>query len=687
MRILIATAAAATLLSACSGAPETTEVVNGTVFPGSAWAKAEPSVAGMDADLLRQAREVAGEGAGFVTRGGRLVFSWGDTRKLYDVKSTTKSFGAGALGLALRDEKLALDDLALDCHAQLGTPPTENAATGWLSSITLRHLATHTAGFAKPGGFEELLFEPGTRWLYSDGGPNWLAECITLTYERDLLRLMNERIFRPIGIGRRDLTWRENRYRPEKIDGVPRREFGSGIRASVDAMARYGNLWLRRGRWHDDQLLPSAFVDLASETDSAVSGLPVVHADQYKDASNHYGLLWWNNSDGAFPDVPRDAFWSWGLYESLIIVIPSLDLVVTRAGEGWTDAEGIDYEAIRPFLEKLVAAVKGDPDWELHAPYPASPLLGAVSWSPWKSVVRLGRGGDNWPLTWGDDDALYTAYGDGWGFEPRVPEKLSLGLVRVTGEPFDFAGTNLRAPSLEQTGHGPTGRKASGLLMVEGVLYLWARNAQNSQLAWSEDHGNSWTWADWKFTTSFGYPTFLNFGKNYAGARDDFVYVFSHDNDSAYEPSDRMVLARVPKGSILQRAAYEFLTGLDADGAPIWSEDISRRGAVFTNPGGCYRSGISFNSGLGRYIWSQTLPQGSPRFRGGFGVYDAPEPWGPWTTLYFAGEWDMGPGETQSFPPKWMSEDGREMHLVFSGDDAFSVRRLTLETQEPETTP
>jgi hypothetical protein len=64
----------------------------------------------------------------------------------------------------------------------------------------------------------------------------------------------------------------------------------------------------------------------------------------------------------------------------------------------------------------------------------------------------------------------------------------------------------------------------------------------------------------------------------------------------------------------------------------------------------------------------------------GFGVYDAPHPWGPWTTAYFTENWDMAPGETGSFPPKWMSPDGRTIHLVFSGDDAFSVRQATLTT-------
>ena len=99
---------------------------------------------------------------------------------------------------------------------------------------------------------------------------------------------------------------------------------------------------------------------------------------------------------------------------------------------------------------------------------------------------------------------------------------------------------------------------------------------------------------------------------------------------------------------------------------------------MFTHKGRCYRSGITYNAGLRRYFWSQILPGEDARFQGGFGIYDAPEPWGPWTTVYFTERWDVGPGESSSFPTKWMSADGTTLHLVFSGDDAFSVRKATV---------
>ena len=78
----------------------------------------------------------------------------------------------------------------------------------------------------------------------------------------------------------------------------------------------------------------------------------------------------------------------------------------------------------------------------------------------------------------------------------------------------------------------------------------------------------------------------------------------------------------------------------------------------------------------------QLLPgRTNQRFQGGFGVYDAPEPWGPWTTVYFTQLWDVAPGDNGNFPTKWMSDDGRTMHLVFSGDDMFSVRKVVLNTK------
>ncbi len=657
---------------------------NSTSWPAQDWPKATPAAMGLDAAKLAQARDYAltGGGSGYITRHGRLVMAWGDPRQRYDLKSTTKSFGSIALGLALKDGKLRLADKARAHHPTLGVPPERNAKTGWLDDITILHLATQTAGFEKPGGYTPLLFKPGTQWDYSDSGPNWLAECITLAYHRDVDELMFERVFTPLGIRRHDLVWRKNSYRPATIDGITRREFGAGISADVDAMARIGYLMLRHGQWRGREILPTSYVDLAHRPVAGVKDLPVRNPQTYGQAARHYGLLWWNNADGTLAGVPTDAYWSWGLYDSFIVVMPSLDIVVSRAGKSWKRTPNANhYDVLKPFLTPIAAAVQDGPrssakDQPSRPTVPSpSPVIRDTQWAPAETIIRRAKGSDNWPSTWADDGWIYTAYGDGRGFEPFVPRKLSLGLARFRGMPQDLTVENLTAPSLEQTGDGNRGRKASGLLCVEGVLYLWARNAGNAQLAWSADHSANWTWADWKFTESFGCPTFLNYGRNYAGARDSFVYVYSPDTNTAYERADRFVLARVPQDRIQKRAAYEFFQRCDDDGQPVWSKDLRERGAVFVNPGKCYRAGITYNAGLRRYLWCQTGAGEDTRFAGGFAIYDAPEPWGPWTTAFATEAWDVGPGESMHLPTPWMSADGRTVHLVFSGDDSFSIRK------------
>ena len=660
------------------------------VYPGQAWESAAPADAGLDEAKLHRARDYAltGGGSGMVVRGGRVVLTWGDLSQRYDLKSTSKSVGVTALGVALADGKVKLTDRAVDLHPTFATPPEENARTGWPGEITLLHLATQTAGFEKPGGYGKILFKPGSQWLYSDAGPNWLAECLTLAYRRDVRDLLFERVFTPIGIRPDGLTWRNNQYRPHQIDGIPRREFGSGIHANVDAMARLGYLYLREGKWKDQQLLPESFVEQARATVPGVVGLPEYKGDPHDNASDHYGLLWWNNADGTLKNVPRDAYWSWGLYDNLIVVIPSLDVVVARAGKSWKrDEGGGHYDVLAPFLDPIVSAVTDKAP--ATAKSQALRRIRSIEWAPPETIRRAAPGSDNWPMTWADDGSLFTAYGDGWGFDPRVPKKLSLGFARITGGPDDFAAENVRSDTGEQFGDGPRGKKASGLLMVDGVLYMWVRNAGNAQLAWSKDRGRSWTWADWKFDTSFGCPTFLNFGQNYDGARDGYVYVFSPDRDDAYTPADRAVLARVPKGRIGERGAYEFFEGVGADDEPRWTADVTRRGVVLERKGGCSRFGITYNAPLKSYLWVTTLKQVSPGTKpddasgwAGLAVYQAPEPWGPWTGVYEAERWDVHPGDSASFPTKWISEDGRTAHLVFAGDDSFAVRRATLALAE-----
>jgi len=107
-------------------------------------------------------------------------------------------------------------------------------------------------------------------------------------------------------------------------------------------------------------LIPESFVDMVRKPVPGVKGLPVEDWTTWgaAEASNHYGLLWWNNADGSLSGVPRDAYWSFGLHDSLIVVIPSLDIVIARAGSDWS---GSRHPSI-PRLSTQETLMLGFPD-------------------------------------------------------------------------------------------------------------------------------------------------------------------------------------------------------------------------------------------------------------------------------------------------------------------------------------
>jgi len=329
------------------------------------------------------------------------------------------------------------------------------------------------------------------------------------------------------------------------------------------------------------------------------------------------------------------------------------------------------------------------------APYPRSAVIQRLNWDP--TVFKLKtRAGDNWPITCVQNDLQITAWGDGPGFDERPP-RLSLGFARVWGDPPNVRAEDFVTDADTLEGGGSKGIKASGLLMVDGTLYLWVRNYRppgsgdftNARLAWSKNYGTNWTWADWHFADTFGCPEFVQFGPGYAGARDDCVYVVSQANDSAYGFSPDIVMARVPRQHVPERNRYEFFAGLDKAQQPRWSSDLEQRQPVFTDPHGTQRVSITYDAGLKRYLLttSHRPPGSQATHTPALGVFDAPEPWGPWTTVFYSSDWS-GTARTyhHKFPTKWMSRDGRSLWLLYSGLDqglyTFCLKHATLEVAQ-----
>lgn len=278
-------------------------------------------------------------------RHGRLVHVWGSFNERFLVQSTTKSWGSVVLGFALDEGRLGLGDRARDHLPSLGAIPHSNLDSGWLDGVTIDQLATHTAGFPFPSGYSELEAEPGTRWIYSNCGTNWLANVLTHRFGQNLRELTRDRLFGPMGLTEDDIQWRTPAiFFTEPVGDLPATEFNGGMLANVDAMVRLGLLFLHDGSWDGRHILSRSFVELA--TAPAYRRLPLK-------TNLRYGLLWWNNASGRMPDVPRDAFYSVGKNANHTIVIPSLDLIVVRVGhDGWTNYG----DKLVSFLQPIVDA-------------------------------------------------------------------------------------------------------------------------------------------------------------------------------------------------------------------------------------------------------------------------------------------------------------------------------------------
>ena len=660
--------------------------------PAFEWTAGSPESQGMSAaklDALRDGLAKHGTQAVFVARNDVVVCEWyAPGRKPADTHGTASLakalVGGVPLALAMDDGLIRMDDLASKYVPEWASDPRKG-------KITVRHLGSHTSGLEdssvpgvthpnEPGWKGEfwkrhappndpftisrdvtpLLFDPGTKAQYSNPGIAMLGYAVTAALkgrpQEDIRSLLRERVMKPIGVP--DDEWNVGYGKTYTVAGLPLVGTWGGGNFSPRATARVGRLMLREGDWDGKRLISAASV----RATTADAGTPDL-----------WGMGWWTNADGRYPKLPKDAYWGLGAGDQILLVVPSLKLVAVRNGGalGPTDRG-------RLLFDPLAEAVVGDAV-PSAAPVPPSPVITGITWAPPETIRRAAPDSDIWVTTWADDGHLYTGYGDGTGFVPKVSEKLSMGFARIEGGPDDFRGVNLRSPTFEDKGNGPRGRKLSGLLMVDGTFYMWVRNAGNSRLAWSTDRGATWEWG-WKFEKGFGCPTLLNFGRNYDGARDGFVYVYSPDRDTAYPPAaDRVVMARVPKDRVRARAAYEFFAGTDG-GSPKWSPDPSACAGVLTSPGNCYRVTVAYNPGLKRYLMCQAGSGVEKVRHAAVAVYDAPEPWGPWTTAFYAPKWDVPTGDTMHFPTKWISPDGKTLHLIFAGDDSFSVRKATLTT-------
>lgn len=285
--------------------------------------------------------------AGMIVRHGYIVAAWGDTRRVDMTFSVTKSYLSTLLGLAL-DRGLVKDvrDLVGN-YVQDGGYDSEHNV-----KITWHHLAQQTSEwegtlFGKPDaadrrrGRDRELQVPGTFWEYNDVRVNRFALSLLRVWRKPLPQVLKEEIMEPIGASD---TWQWPGYDNANVEVNGRTmrsvsgggHWGDGLFINTRDHARFGLLFLRRGKWGDRHLISENWIDRAT---TPCTLMPT------------YGYMWWlNTGQRLWSSAPESSYAARGFGGNMIWVDPEHDLVVVTR---WLDQSKHDE-----FLQRVLAAVQ-----------------------------------------------------------------------------------------------------------------------------------------------------------------------------------------------------------------------------------------------------------------------------------------------------------------------------------------
>ncbi|MDI6857658.1 MAG: serine hydrolase [Dehalococcoidia bacterium] len=314
-------------------------------WPADDWETSEPETEGMDGDRLDGVADYCDEHgcrAVVIVRHGRIVWErywdgW-DKDSTDNSWSMAKSITSALVGIAIAEGKIeGLGQPAVDFIPEWRGTDREKITLGHLLSMssglswsmiydpptgdTINMLRSDdAAGYAIS---RPLYREPGSDWYYSDGDAQSWARILEAATGMNAAAYAEEALFGPIGIESAD--W--------KTDTLGQPLTFCCVFATARDFARFGYLFLRDGKWGDEQVVPESWVEAS------------VRPSQMENPN--YGLYWWLWD---FPGVPEDAFMAMGFQTKRIYVIPSLDIVAVRLGEG--DDEGwSDADFLRPIVE------------------------------------------------------------------------------------------------------------------------------------------------------------------------------------------------------------------------------------------------------------------------------------------------------------------------------------------------
>lgn len=253
--------------------------------------------------------------------------------------SLSKSFTSTAIGFAVTEKLITLDDSVISFFPEdVPDEITEN-----LSKMSIRHLLMMGTGQvtdtmdtlhqSADGNWVKAFFtipvekEPGTHFLYNTGATYMLSAILQKVTGQTLLEYLEPRLFTPLGI--RGATW----------ESCPRgiNTGGFGLSITTEDIAKFGQLYLQKGIWNNQRLLPEEWI--VEATSKRISNGEGDH-----DWAMGYGYQFWQCQHGVYRAD--------GAFGQICIVLPEQDAVVAITA-GTNSIQGILNEVWEHLLPNM----------------------------------------------------------------------------------------------------------------------------------------------------------------------------------------------------------------------------------------------------------------------------------------------------------------------------------------------
>jgi CubicO group peptidase (beta-lactamase class C family) len=265
----------------------------------------------------------------FLRHGKVIAEGWWNPYKpelKHTLYSTSKSFTATAVGFAVNEKKLSVEDKVISFF----TDELPDTVSPFLSGMRVRDLLTMSAGQDPEPTFKtvvndtnwvksflaiKVVNEPGAKFLYNSLATYMLSAIVQKATGEKVIEYLKPRLFDPLAINGMD--W--------EVDPKGINTGGWGLRLKTEDMAKFGQLFLQKGAWNGKQILPSSWIEEATTKKIDQNPDATQAARDSSEWLQGYCYQMWR--------CRHNAYRADGAYGQYIIVMPDQDAVIAITAE------------------------------------------------------------------------------------------------------------------------------------------------------------------------------------------------------------------------------------------------------------------------------------------------------------------------------------------------------------------